>query len=209
MNYIYDIITNFFEDYIDFYEWEKKDKYTHLKKIPIIKIKDKDYHIIFNNIIKINNELLQKIKNKSDTYNNKTNNYYLLITNSKDIIAIQFNEQGLGIKRSSLLVDEELDIINTIKTIEYKEFNYTIIKRINKNLKTRNEIKNETYLKEQLKKIDTNKDLNKIKYLYYECFNKTETNKDIALKTLINNVNKCQVSKVLNEFFKLSKPINK
>ena len=38
MNYIYDVITNFNDTYYDFYEWNKKDKLTHFKKIPIINI---------------------------------------------------------------------------------------------------------------------------------------------------------------------------
>ena len=57
MNYIYDVITNFFEDYYDFFEWDKKDNFTHFKKIPIIKINNKDYNIIQTNNIKIDEEL--------------------------------------------------------------------------------------------------------------------------------------------------------
>ena len=38
MNYIYDILLNFQNEYYDFFEWNTNDQITHIKKIPIIKV---------------------------------------------------------------------------------------------------------------------------------------------------------------------------
>ena len=40
MNYIYDVLLNFFPNntLIEFYEWQEKDSIDHVKKIPIIRI---------------------------------------------------------------------------------------------------------------------------------------------------------------------------
>lgn len=211
MNYIYDVITNFFEDYYDFFEWDKKDNFTHFKKIPIIKINTKDYNIIQTNNIKIDEELLKKLKNKSDIYHNKNNIdlYYLLITNGENIIALMFNQEGLTIKRSSLYVDEELDIINSLRKIDVKDINYTIINKININFKTRNNIKIENYILTELKNLSLNKDIDKINYLFYECFNKYEDNPKKALNSLIKNIENNNISNILYNFFKLSKSTNK
>lgn len=211
MNYIYDVLTNFFEKYYDFYEWEKKDKLIHFKKIPIIKINKEDYKKIFNNQIKINNELLNKFKNKAEIWNNKEKNIsnYILITNGTDIIGIEFNNEGISIKRSTLIVDEELDILNTLRKIENKNINYEVIKQLETKFITRKELENKEYLLKQLKNLSVNKDIDKINYLYYECFNKTEKNINKALKTIINNINNKQISQTLYDFFYLIKTSSK
>ena len=211
MNYIYDVLTNFFENYFDFYEWEKKDKLIHFKKIPIIKVNKEDYNNIFNNQIKINNELLNKFKNKAEIWNNKEKNIsnYILITNGTDIIGIEFNNEGISIKRSTLIVDEELDILNTLRKIENKNINYEVIKQLDTKFITRKELENKEYLLKQLKNLSLNKDIDKINYLYYECFNKTEKNINKALKTIINSINNKQISQTLYDFFYLIKPSSK
>ena len=48
MNYIYDIILNFQERIYDFYEWNKTDVITHIRKIPVFKISSKDLYNIEN-----------------------------------------------------------------------------------------------------------------------------------------------------------------
>ena len=113
MNYIYDIFGNFFENYYDFYEWNKSDKIIHIKKIPIIKVNKIDYKILLNNKFKINKELLNNIKNKTLLWNNKKDNY-LLITNGSDLFNIKFNNQGISTLRSSLQIEDELDILSII-----------------------------------------------------------------------------------------------
>jgi len=46
MEFIYDILLNFQEEYCDFYEWQINDKVLNIKKIPLYKIGNKDYLIL-------------------------------------------------------------------------------------------------------------------------------------------------------------------
>ncbi len=210
MNYIYDLIINFFEENFDFYEWDKTDNYTHFKKIPIIKINKKDYKNIINNKIIINKQLLQNIKNKSEIYNDKSKNiHYLLLTNGTDIIALKFNKDGVNIERSSLSVEDELDILIIAKKIKNTEINYKVINKINTIFKTRKEKEINEYLNKELNKLSTKKDTNKIKYLYYECFNEIENNSTIALNNLLKNINNSYITNKLYKYLKLCKTSNK
>ena len=44
MNYIFDIVLNFHENYYNFFEWNRTDKITkHFDSINSVEIKDKDY----------------------------------------------------------------------------------------------------------------------------------------------------------------------
>lgn len=211
MNYIYDVITNFNDNYYDFYEWNKKDKLIHFKKLPIIKIKKEDYNNILINEICINNNNLKQIKNKAEIWDNKNNinNYYVLITNGTDIIGLELNNKGIVTKRSSLLVDEELDILYTIRKLNTKEIKYEIIKKININFKTRNEIIKNQFIKNEINNLSLKKDINKINYIYYECFNKKEKNTKLALKNILNNIDKYEIQTKLDNFFNLIKTTNK
>ena len=59
MNYIYDVILNFQKEYYDFYEWNKNDNIYHMRKIPIIKINNKQFFEIKNNTIRFDEETLK------------------------------------------------------------------------------------------------------------------------------------------------------
>lgn len=210
MHYIYNLITNFFETYYDFYEWDKTDNFTHFKKIPIKKINKKNYLDILNNQIKISNKLLLDIKNKAEIYKNKQEkNYYILLTNGKDIIALKFDKEGINIKRSSICIDDELDILTLIKKMKTTKIEYKIIKKLKIQLQTRKNIDINNYLITELKKLSIEKDLDKIKYLYYECFNKIEKNPVIAIKKLLKSKENKEIKEKLYNYLKLCKTSNK
>ena len=49
MNFIYDILLNFNNEYYEFYDWNNDDKLTHIRKMPIFKISDDALkNIIYN-----------------------------------------------------------------------------------------------------------------------------------------------------------------
>ena len=64
MNYIYDVIANFNNKVYDFYDWNKKDIITHIKKCLIIKTDTKTVYDLTYNSVKISDTLLENIKNK-------------------------------------------------------------------------------------------------------------------------------------------------
>ena len=214
MNYIYDILLNFKNKLYDFYDWNINDDITHIRKIPFLKIDDKSLLDLKINKVKINSELLNKIKDKTEVFTSKKIievDYACLFSNGLETIAIIFNKNGESCYKSKLLFDEENEVIEVCERVSESTINYEIIENEEKDeFKTRKEREIDDYIKEQIKILSFDDNLDKLKYLYYECFNQKKDNKekildDINLE-LKNNWDKIALK--LYNFFKLTS-INK
>ena len=53
MNYIYDVVLNFQDDLIEFYEWSSEDTIDHIKRIPIFRISSQNLNDLINKNIVI------------------------------------------------------------------------------------------------------------------------------------------------------------
>lgn len=195
MNYIYDIYVNFQKQYYDFYEWNKKDQITHIKRIPVFKINEYSFKNIIRNETKIDLQFVELLKDKTDIFNTKNKITACLFTDGKDIVAAQLNKDGNVIKKSSLLLDEEYDILRGIDTMPAKNLNIQKVQSFKKSFLTRNEIARNRYILRNISKMDDKK----ILYLYFECFNKEETNRNkvenkIKQEIIKNNDKVCSIS---------------
>lgn len=172
MNYIYDILLNFNNIPYDIFEWNKEDKICHIRKIPLIKLKTVDLLNLVNKKIKLSEQFLLKIYNKTELYNKKTIDYSFLGTDGK--IALGFKIEHGTIKYSQLFLDEETEVIEFSTNLNFFEFDYQILedKKINY-LQTRNEKRIKNFIYNHLKKIN---DFDKLNFLYLECFNKKAIN---------------------------------
>ena len=186
MNYIYDVILNLRSKYYDFFFWEEDDEITHISKIPVIKVNKKTIESFLKNDIIVDNKILSTIENKTTLYkfNNKTIKYLAIFTDSNYTIALEFDNTGKSVKRSSLLFDEEYDALNISKNMTLTIIEYTIHKSIkNNNLMTRKEEKNYYYLKNKI--LNIKEDLETLKYIYYELFLKLENNSKVIFNSII------------------------
>lgn len=201
MNYIYDIYLNLNKELFDFFEWNKKDKLTHIKKIPIFKISEKEIKNLINYKIKIDEIFLNKIFNKTETWNIKNKaNFCTLFTDGNTVLAIEFNKNGISQKKSFLLVEEELDVLETIDKIKETTFHFSILNREKKLLKTRKELNIEHFIHKELKSIEEEK----LNYIYFECFGKKEKNKKIILEELNKIQKNSKTYKNLYDILKLT-----
>ena len=202
MNYIYDILLNFKDDFFFFFFWNNSDNILHIRKIPIFKINTDDLKNIIDNKIKLDISFLEKIENKTEMFTNKgikNIRYSCLFSDGEYVVGI--NYIGKKIKISSLLVDEEMDALEDVFNMNIEIINYKIEKENKKiELKTRKQVEIENYLKKQLLKIKDNKEI--LEYLYYECFNKKENNKDIIMNDFSLFNDEKVIDKLYN-FFKL------
>ena len=175
MNYIYDIYLNFKNVPYDFFEWNKKDNLTHLKKVPIIKINSKAFNDICFNKIQINNELLKKIEYKTEIWKSKKNiKYCSLFCTNNSILAICFDDNGISYKKSFLYVDEEIEIEeNSLNNIKEYKLTYKIKSKKIPLLKTRKEKYEKKFIINMLENID----YRELKYVYFECYEKTDSKK--------------------------------
>ncbi len=177
MKYIYDIVLNFNKRIYEFYEWMDSDNIEYIKKIPIFKVNKKVFNDIKNNNIKISSEFLNNIYNKCEIYDNygiKKIEYAVLFSIDDDIIAIKFNKNNESILISDLYIDEKIDILNYVKRLNITNIDYKIISRYKTYLITRKEIDMIEFIKNEINLIYKNNNIDKIRYIYYECFNKLE-----------------------------------
>ena len=71
MTYIYDLILNFHNELLEFYEWDKSDNIHHIKRINLIKIKSSTYNEILDYDIVFDNNFLTEIFNKCEYFQEK------------------------------------------------------------------------------------------------------------------------------------------
>ena len=195
MEYIYDIILNFQNEYYDFYEWLPTDNIINVKKIPIYKISYRDYLNIRNNEVTIEKNTLPK-----------TNKMFLL-TSGIEIIGIIIDNKGKVIKKSSLLFEEADDILEDKDELKVINIKYIINKRNNnKNISRINKEKKK-YVDNYFKRIDKIKNKYNLKYLYYDIYNIDEDNFDKIYNILIE-LSKKDINKMYEYIKKIELELN-
>ena len=170
---------NFNDTYYEFYEWNREDSLTYIKKIPTIRINKLQMEIIHNNVINITKDELEKISNKTFTETGMIK-YCLLLTDLEKVMVIKFNEQGISTEKSLLLLDEEESVIDECRDFELEVLDCEIIEKLDSvKFITRKESMIQECLLSEIKKLYKNKIYDEINYLYNELFN---DNKNIHKK---------------------------
>ena len=191
MNYIYDIVLNFNKEYYNFFEWNKKDNIINIKKIPLFMVSDNIFNNMKYDIVKVSSDFINMIKDKTYIYSKKDNIISCLISNGKEVIGIMFDTEGNVIKRSSLLLDEEEEVLDEV--YDENVFNIDIVSVKKRKINEINRVQKDksNYLLRYIKK--ENNTLN-LKYLYYDYFEEEEEDivkiKDRLNYEITNNYNK-------------------
>jgi len=201
MNYIYDIYLNLNETLYDFFDWNKNDKLIHIKKIPVIKVSEDILKLLIANNIKINDELLAQIYNKTEVWNMNTKiNYCALFATNSDIIAIEFDKNGKNISKSVLFIDEELEVLEIVNKLCEKIINFEILNKQKNIFKTRKQINEDNFICKELKNMDESR----LNYIYFECFGKREKNKKIILENIKKLQKNSKIYRNLYDILKLT-----
>lgn len=201
MNYIYDIYLNLNEVLYDFFDWNKNDKITHIKKIPVIVVNENILKELINCKIKINDEILQDIYNKTELWNlSEKIDYCALFSDSTNILAIEFDNSGISKRYSYLQVDEELEVLESIRKYREKCIGYELLSKNQCIFKTRKELKDEKFIEKELNTIENEK----LRYIYFECFGKHEKNRKTILNSIKNLSKNSKVYKNLYDILKLT-----
>lgn len=174
MIYIYDLTLNFNDRLYDFYDWKDTDNIIHYRKIPLIKLSDKKYDKFLNNKVVVDEELLSLVRDKAQQYKGrmlKTVKYAFVLTNGFDAFAVMLDDGGMSVKKSKLVIGEELEVIDLANNLKVKDVSFNIVCKDNfVNKFTRDE---ELIINDVVSKINDHKDnLELLKYLYYEWNNK-------------------------------------
>ena len=203
MIYIYDIVLNFQEQLYNFYEWNKKDRLLNIKKIPIFRVSTEELLSIINDKAYLKEEILHKIDRETTIYmlSNNEYKYLCLFSNTEETVAVMCNEEGLIVKKSSLLFDEEDEANEVAENLNIDCVIEKSIKINNNNLLDNCRIIREKKKKvyDFIEKLDLLVDKEKIRYLYFDLFE--EENLSISkMKELLLNI---QDEKGIDQLFSL------
>ncbi len=195
MTYIYDIILNFDNEFFEFYEWMKEDEIFHIKRIFLAKVNGKCYDDFLKKKIQVSDEFLLSLFHKCEYYDNrstKTIPYAILLTDSYRVMAVILKSDGSVSKYSSLLLDEEEDVLSVSDKLATIKIDYKILsnKKDGENYLTRYEKNLIKYIKKDLNNCYKKKDLNKLEYLYYEYFNQKCHDLDLIYQKLLKELEK-------------------
>lgn len=210
MTYIYDVILNFTDDtrIIEFFEWTTDDIIEHVKKIPLVRVSSKQLSELISNNVIIEKSFLERIKGSTTLYK-KTKNlqYAVLISDLNKVIGLEFNNKGEIISRSSLLLDEEEEIIEECYDLKQEELSYVLKGDEKKDIfLTRAEAKKKRYLLKEMENLYKEKNIEKLTYLYEELYKKDSLSfqeKYLKIKADIEN-NYSEVHNTLYEIVRLT-----
>lgn len=210
MNYIYDILINYQDVLYDFFDWNSDDKIDHVRKIPIFRLDPNNFDKIKNYKIKISDDFLTKIKNKTEVFSNrkvKNIEYASLFSNGIEVMGIKFDNDGYSIQYSNLLIDENVEVIEVCEKLDETEVEFKALNKVTNDIYiTRKDKDIITYINKELEKLKNDNNLEKLKYLYYDCFNQKSDDKEYILDKLSTCLTKPENNfyiKLYN-FFKLT-----
>ena len=176
MIYTYDILLNWTKEerLKEFYEWNLEDDLEHIKKMPIIRIRESLLKDLLTSKIKIDKTFLSKIKYKTESYfHNEIDviDYAVIVTTDKKSLALELDNEGNIMYKSSLLIDEEEEVLEIGEELVIMDIPYEVITKNKKvSYLTRKEEEEKNFLTKEIKKIKQNKESSKLNYLYKEFF---------------------------------------
>ena len=195
MNYVYDILSNFNQELYDFYDWDKNDNFTHLRKVPSFRVSKEVLVDLMFKKVKIKGNLLKLIKDKTQVFTKEgvdVIEYCFIVSDSVNALGVILDEDGIIYKRSKFLVSEELEINKCLKTSKIYNVEYNLLSsKTHYSNMTRNEEKVTNLILNELELIMDATD--KIDYLYYEWFN-TNKGKN-KYKKLVSSIKSSYTSK--------------
>ena len=189
MNYISDIVLNFFEleKTVDFFEWNSNDNIIVIGKIPLFRVSSTVMNDLLKSRVSVSNEFLESILNKTYT-DNSFIKYSALFTDLVNVIALQFNEDGLVLEKSNLLIDEEDIVIEEGEFLSCTDFNYKVVEEVYDNsFLTRREKFIRKYLLNEINNLYEDGMFDEINYLYSELYSDNK-NIDARYKFLIDDI---------------------
>lgn len=192
MAYVYDILVNFNDTnrLVEFFEWSDDDIIEHLKRIPLFRVNSNVIEDFYNSRVVVSKDFLEDIYNLTVSYKNKDNIMYACIfSDSNKAIAVEFNKEGLVICKSSFLLDEEDEILDTAYDMDTCNIDYECVDLFDIDYYlTREEITRKNYLILEFDNLFKDNELDKFNYLYEEVFSTDKLNFNERYNKIIKDI---------------------
>ena len=174
MHYIYDVLVNFNDIYFDFYDWNDDDNIIHVKKLPIFKVDSNFFYSVKYSDVVVDHALIEKIYRKTEFFNCAKDKYSYVccLCDGREAFIVNFNFKGSVIGRSSMLIDEENEVIDICESLSFCKFNIIINSSLNPSFfRTRYESDVKKYILNQLDCLS----FDELCYIYFDCFDECES----------------------------------
>lgn len=188
MNYYYDVVLNFSDINMLFYEWNKFDNLELYKRVPIIQVNSKTLKDFINNNVVVDKNFLEIIKDKAKKKGDCPS-YIAIFADRNGSIALEFDEKGNSLYRSFLDIDDDLNISEFLYTVDIMKVSYEIKDEIKYNDSLRMEEEIKLLIKTEVNSLYKKKDFVKLKYLYMEWFNKVPYDNEQIYDYMVNKLN--------------------
>ena len=183
MHFCFDILVNLDETLWQFYEWDKSDNIIFLKKVPLLKINEKIFKLIYSYNGIIDSEFIKKYYNKTIIKGSRNNATMFLLTTGKNCLVIEVNKLGNIISRSQLMVEDEINCNEKVVNLKDMHIPFKKTSKLILRKDFRQGENEKRIIKTELKTIKKENNLLKCSYLYYEWFGILENN----LEKMIDN----------------------
>lgn len=193
MNNIYDVILNFNKFYYEVYEWKNDDDIENIRKIPFFKVCDKTYLILKNYDVVINKNTLELLKKNCCYFDESSDNFRFLVTNGTCSMGIIINNKGYIIGRSSMIYEEEEEVVMESRNIEETKFIFDKVIEIN-NYSSRLEYEKKEVLFDF---VNNTSDKMVLKYIYYDYYLVECDDLNKIKNDLIDEIKTCDNYKLL------------
>ncbi|MCI8575287.1 MAG: hypothetical protein HFI09_02325 [Bacilli bacterium] len=207
MNYYYDVLLNFSEDHLwNFYEWEENDSLLFAKKIPLFRVSFDTMKDFLTYHVSLKEEFLKQIAHKAIYQENDNIYASFLISDGKNSLALMALENGEATSISKLLVKDDNNLNEFMYTLPLREIAYEIGEKRKDKRVFRQYEKMKEFILEELNRLRNEKNLHKLKYLYYEWFKKEEFDIDKMYDDMIASLPNFSGSELsrMNYFIQLS-----
>ncbi len=208
MYYYYDCLLNFGrEEMYEFYEWKSEDAIDFVKKIPLFRVSTNTLKDQLKYKTRFCREVLELIENKTIVKSTtECLEYAFVISDAKNALALELDKDGNVIGRSKLLLSDEMNLLEMMFTIKESDLQYEKLEKYpkRKNLRQVEEIKK--LIECEIDTLFDTKNESKLKYLYYEWFNKTSNDLKLIVEEMKNALKKEYNASLLSiyELIKLS-----
>ena len=208
MYYFYDILLNFQgdNDLFEFYEWLNTDNIEFVKKIPLFRVSTKLLQDSLKYKVRFDENVIYQIKNKTILKSTKSIENAFVISDAKNALALELDNNGNVISRSKLLLKDEENLLETMFTMKDIDLKYEKLEKYKKKDSIRQIEEIKKLIKCEIETLYESKNISKLKYLYYEWFNKNCSNLDKIHKDMLNALQKDYNAnlKQIYDFIKIS-----
>lgn len=190
MKYYYDVILNFSDKFLYFYEWNKNDSFDYVSKTPIFRLKSKDMENIKKFNIVVNKEFLELIKDRTLLKDDLISSipYACIFTDSIESIAVEFDKSGKSIGRSKFLLEDDINLSFYSSKMSKYNLKYSITSKVSGYKALRQLEEKKDIVIKNITDIYNNNENDKLIYFYMKIFDEYKTDLNYIYKKIVNKI---------------------